>query len=75
MPIKYPHLAGTKYRPSNGTESLLFEEDWCNKCSKFNKCGIWLDAWAYEVDESQYPREWIFDDDGVPKCTVFAAKT
>lgn len=75
MPIQRPAQAGKLYRPSNATESTRFEEQWCHHCSKEGRCGIWLDAWAFAKDDDEYPREWVFDVDGVPMCTAYVSKT
>ncbi len=76
-----------KYKPSNGTEGLLFFEQWCAKCSKeaamngtkqydecdsSETCKIIADTFFYRVDEDEYPSEWIVKD-GCPMCTAFMA--
>lgn len=71
MPIKIPELADLPYRPSNGTEAVEFEALWCLKCTRGEECDILLAAWAYSLDESGYPSEWVHDKKGVPKCTAF----
>lgn len=73
------------YRPSSGSEGEWFIRKWCGKCER-DKCQngskpaddcrdgdlcqiigktMWLD-----VDDPDYPKEWIEDDDG-PRCTAF----
>lgn len=74
------------YRPSNGTEGQFFYEAWCAKCSRdaaFRNndndrprgCSIIARALIYDLDDPQYPKEWIQGtDDGVfseTRCTAF----
>jgi hypothetical protein len=67
-------LAGQIFRPSNGTEGLLFEEQFCWKCSHdgFSKnedeesCEILLRSLC-----NQHVPEWIWGVDGNPLCTHF----
>lgn len=60
-----------KYRPSNGTEGMMFMEKFCDRCV-YNEsvCDIQLDTMIFEVDDSAYPEEWIIKDDK-PCCTKF----
>lgn len=65
------------YRPSNGTEGMDFMEQFCVRCKKDEdeRCPILGRTMAYQVDEPEYPVEWIRDDDGRnPRCTAFEAK-
>jgi hypothetical protein len=72
MPVHYPDHAGKPYRPSNGTEGMIFEEMFCDHCTRFSaECEIFLSALLYAIDDDQYPKEWIFDADGRPTCTAF----
>lgn len=74
------------YRPSNGTEGIGFYEDWCFKCAKdahMNSgkdwdlcqpneiCSIIGDTLAYGIDDPKYPKEWIRDQRGRPRCLAF----
>jgi hypothetical protein len=73
MPIKIPQKAGKPYRPSNGTEGMIFEENYCEQCKKCNEdgCIILFSAVVYEINEPLYPKEWVFDSEGSPTCTAF----
>ena len=67
---------GKSYRPSNGTEGIMFMDLFCHLCSKDNPdedsgCEIIVLSMAYDTDESRYPEEWIYDTDGQPICTAF----
>lgn len=69
---------GKKYRPSNGTEGIIFMDLWCDCCTKDNLqddgtggCKILADAFCYGRDEDEYPTEWQYDDKDQPKCTAF----
>ena len=81
------------YRPSNGTEGMMFQEAWCNRCERdrgfreksrdFEGCSILADAMVYMSDDSQYPKEWVYDPEamkrdgyltigeGGARCTAF----
>jgi hypothetical protein len=60
------------YRPSNGTEGMIFEMEFCNKCWKEQICKIPLSAMVYEVEDPLYPKHWVCDNDGEnPKCLKF----
>lgn len=73
--------AGKPYRPSNGTEGEIFQEDFCAKCprdAKFREdpekhegCEILARTMAYNVTDPEYPKEWIYDEKGEPTCTAF----
>lgn len=60
------------YRPSNGTEGGGFIDYWCSQCERdINEdCDILARSFAHDIDEPEYPREWIYDTDG-PRCTAF----
>ena len=75
-----------KYRPSNGTEGECFFESWCCHCARDKamregedfdacdddeECDIIGDTFAYDIDHPKYPKEWIYDVNGVPCCTAF----
>lgn len=74
------------YRPSNGTEGCCFYAAWCEKCQRdkpmsegknFDDCDegetcqIIADTLAYDVSDPKYPKEWTYDDKGIPCCTKF----
>lgn len=77
------------YRPSSGTEGEWFIGQWCGNCER-DKCQngskpmdectqddfcqiigktMWLD-----VDDPDYPKEWIEDEEDGPRCTAFIEK-
>ena len=62
------------YRPSNGTEGLMFQEHYCSNCKhdqNFEEpCNIWILAWEYDTTESEYPKQWIWKGNK-PVCTSF----
>lgn len=71
--------AGEKYQPSNGDEGEMFMERWCALCSKDNLdhetfeggCPIIAYTMALQVDDPDYPKEWVISPDGQPVCTAF----
>lgn len=82
MPIKIIENAGKPYRPSNGTEGEIFMSAWCNHCyfedihdphSEMN-CGIITLTHALDIGDEDYPKEWVFDESGKPKCTAFSLR-
>jgi hypothetical protein len=70
--------AGKKWRPSNGTEGIMFKEKFCYRCIKDddpeNPCLIIGRSMAFNVDEPEYPKEWQIGPDGQPICTEFKLK-
>lgn len=81
LAARFKDIAGQKYRPSNGTEGMIFDDAWCSHCKRdaawrideqsADPCPILSDSFAYEVDALEYPTEWQFDADGQPCCTAF----
>jgi len=68
-----------RYRPSNGTEGMMFIERWCERCVRDNPekeeyCDILNRTLMYNLSDPEYPTEWIEDDDMNPRCTAFEAK-
>jgi hypothetical protein len=74
------------YRPSSGTEGILFDDAWCSQCQhdadwradgNAEPCEIFSRTFLYRVDDPDYPKEWIQDDvaglDTRPRCTAFVA--
>jgi hypothetical protein len=72
-----------KYCPSNGTEGEGFISAWCGKCERSGRPGKPCDAghevigcsivgrsMAFDIDDAEYPAEWIQGKDG-PECTAF----
>jgi len=82
-PYKIPACAGKSYRPSNGSESYMFQEQFCERCVKDAKyretedgadgCKILARTWRYAIDDPKYPVEWTHDERGRPTCTAFEA--
>lgn len=69
------------YRPSNGTEGEFFQEKFCQRCVKDRACNkpnpdwsegckILAATFANDIDDPDYPKEWIEDDEGA-RCTAF----
>lgn len=79
-------VAGTPYRPSNGSEGCVFEGHFCDRCEKqaaFRRaedagrdpsrhdCRILVAAHINDEDDPDYPKEWVHDAEGFPTCTAF----
>lgn len=70
-----------KYQPSNGTDGMVFCEKFCNQCAheKFThtqnfddkQCELFSNSLIYDVSDEEYPKEWIYDNAGLPTCTNF----
>jgi hypothetical protein len=64
------------YRPSNGTEGECFIASWCGTCGlsaapeDLIGCSITGRTMLHDVDDADYPAEWIFAD-GKPRCTAW----
>lgn len=68
------------YRPSNGTEGMIFESKFCNNCKNYLdefdelKCPIWLNAGLFDIGDDDYPVELIYEDENniySGTCTAF----
>ena len=70
-----------KYRPSNGTEGMMFMSKWCEQCERDAKyretqdgadaCEIASKTMYLKESDSDYPIEWTYDNNGKPCCTAF----
>ena len=80
----FSKLAGKPYRPSNGSEGELFYDAWCSGCKRDadfkvnligppDGCLIIANTMAYRETDPNYPKEWVYGEDGQPKCTAFEA--
>lgn len=65
------------YRPANGMEGAIFMSQWCDRCrhdaafrAGGDSCPIAANAVALDVDDPDYPAEWVADASG-PRCTAF----
>ena len=82
MPIRIPEASGEPYQPSNGTEGLMFMEQFCDRCTKnaYNHetgeggCEIQLRTMIHQPGDKDYPSEWVFDASGRPTCTAFESR-
>lgn len=69
-----------KYRPSNGTAGMDFDDRWCSRCARDaawradeneEPCDILSRTFVHKVDDPEYPAEWTYDAAGRPCCTAF----
>lgn len=65
------------YRPSNGTEGTCFEEKFCMNCINCDpnpngkkQCDIWMHAIMFDLNDEEYPKEWVYDHEDNPTCTA-----
>ena len=74
------------YRPNSGIEGMWFISQWCVNCKRDrvangsveagdendeDMCPIIAATFAHDIDDPEYPVEWIRDADGRPCCTEF----
>jgi hypothetical protein len=74
------------FQPSNHTVGQSFIAEWCGNCARDKalreggaldecddnqRCDIVGRTMAYNVDDTEYPDEWIYDRNGQPCCTAF----
>ena len=64
------------FRPRNIIEQEIFIGEWCDNCvyddiRNEEYCSIRNASFVYWIGDPKYPRELIYDDDGVPMCTKF----
>ncbi len=66
------------YQPSNGTEGDWFISKWCGSCVKnpksmdaINQCDILCMTMVCNIDDSEYPRQWVYSEDDEPMCTAY----
>lgn len=54
------------YFPSNGTEGMIFQALYCEKCYKERNCTILANSML-----GKEPKQWILNDNGEPECSSF----
>jgi len=72
-PYRIPALAGKPYRPSNGTEGMMFMEKFCDRCQRdalYRKTG-WDGCEIIDASLVDGAKEWTHDAEGRPTCTEF----
>ena len=68
-----------KYRPSNASEGESFYTTWCAECERERSflesggdgCLIYVATMVLDTDDPEYPKDWVYDEQGVPCCTAF----
>ena len=65
------------YKPSNGTEGIIFQEQFCDRCLHNqdidDECGvgcpILIATFFASIGAPSYPNQWVEDDNGSnPRC-------
>lgn len=65
------------YQPANGTEGECFMEQYCYRCKHDDiddpegMCEIIPLTMMHDPGDPEYPKEWIYGEDGSPTCTKF----
>ena len=55
---------------------MMFQARFCDRCEHQPEnpddggCGILLRSMVHDIDEDEYPTEWVRDENG-PRCTAF----
>ena len=65
-----------KYQPSNGTEGMIFMEMHCENCIHDHAptekdCEIIVLSMNLDINDKEYPSEWVYDTNDKPTCTKF----
>nr|WP_319491094.1 hypothetical protein [uncultured Desulfobacter sp.] len=68
---KFKARFGEIFRPSNGTEGMIFFNQFCDQCKKISHCEIIGKTMALDMEDPGYPTEWLYGEDGQPCCTAF----
>src|SRR5688572_4268249 len=73
---QFPEEAGKSFRPSNGTEGMIFDEHFCSQCihqspdpTRGKSCEVFCAAFCLNENDPGYPNEWVYDSEGWPICT------
>ena len=71
---QFKDCAGTSFQPSNGTEGMIFMDAFCENCihdnvQKEKYCEIIMLTMCFSPKDKEYPKEWIFNEEGWPVCT------
>ncbi len=76
-------FAGKPYQPSSGSEGMGFMEDFCFRCKHWVfdkptdtygcKKRIHDRTLFHDIGDSEYPKEWKYDDEANPICTAFVS--
>lgn len=80
-PYEIPAKAGKPYRPSNGTEGMMFQAEWCEHCERDRHyqetmepgtgCPIIADSLVLDASDKDYPHALTHDERGRPTCLAF----
>lgn len=65
------------YRPSNGTEGMIFESKYCDSCihnrhEEDRECQIIFLSMMFGVLDPNYPEELVYNDQNIPTCTKYS---
>lgn len=67
-----------KYQPSNGSEGMWFTDKYCMNCFHCDpdpdgdkQCVILCNSMCYTIKDEEYPKEWIYNEEGKPTCTAY----
>ena len=66
-----PELAGTPYRPANGTEGEAFVVKYCDRCRNQSDGFMCSTGYNAMIPTRSDLTEWTHDEQGRPTCTKF----
>jgi len=65
-----------RYQPSNGSEASEFHDTFCAQClhcdpdpEREKQCDVMARGILYDIKDTEYPDEWVYDDEDNPTCT------
>jgi len=65
-------------QPSNGTEGMIFTDKYCMNCINCDpnpngkkQCMILCNSMAYSINDKEYPKEWVYDENDKGICTSY----
>jgi hypothetical protein len=61
------------YEPSNGSEGSAFMSHFCENCifDEESDCEIIAASMIFKSNEPEYPKEFVYNENGNPSCTAF----
>ena len=67
------HEPGETFHPCNGSEGSAFINHFCSRCEKDlqEDCEVLTATMILMQTDSEYPKEWVYNENGNPTCTAF----
>lgn len=70
---QFPDRYGESFQPSNGTEGMIFIGEFCDTCyhDRCKECMIAGMTMVFNPGDTEYPKEWVYSNEGWPICTKY----